>query len=489
VQASAPPKPAPLALPPIERFTLPNGLEVLVVARKDLPVVSFGVAVAAGGYDETRDDLGVSDFVAAMLRRGTKGGGKSAGKSGDKTGGKSGDRTGGKTRSADDISKAIDSVGGSLDAQASNEGTTAVCSVLSKDAQLCLDLLADMLIRPSFPEGEMPEVRDQLLAAVASRTDSPYELGSAHFDNLLFGEKHPEGWVLTAEDVRKIDRARLEAFWRANYRPNRAILTVAGDVDVTHLHAAVDKAFGGWARGAAPSRPGWTVPKAEKTRVLLVDRPDLTQATVIVGHPGIKHADPRWYAATLVNYVLGGSDFSSRLMTEVRAKRGLTYGISSSFGASIYEGSFRVVASTKNESVWEALLATENEIRRMKAEGPTPLELEKAKGYYAGSYPFSLQTAGGIAAALVTAQLHALGDGYVRDLPLRLAAVDTATAAAVARDLLMPDALLVVVVGKGDAIAPQLTKAGIVFERIGFKDPVDAAARAKAPAAAKPPHP
>jgi zinc protease len=466
VQAPAPPKPAALALPPVERFKLDNGLEVLVVARKDLPIASFGVAVAAGGYDETRDTLGVSDFVAAMLRRGTK--------------------NGSKTRTADDISRAIDSVGGSLDAQASNEATTAVCSVLSKDAKLCLDLLADILMHPSFPEGEMPEVRDQMLAAVASRTDSPYELASAHFDNQLFGEKHPDGWVLTAEDVRKISRPGLEAFWKANYRPNRAILTVAGDVDVAHLRAAVEKAFGDWARGAAPARPLWTIPKPEKTRVLLVDRPDLTQATFIVGHPGIKHADPRWYAATLVNYVLGGSDFSSRLMTEVRAKRGLTYGISSSFGASLYEGAFHVVASTKNESVWEALLATEDEIRRMKTDGPTAVELDKAKGYYAGSYPFSLQTAGGIAAALVSAELHGLGDAYVRDLPLRLAAVDVAAADAVARDLLMPETLLVVIVGKGDAIAPQLTKAGISYERVGFKDPISAAARAAAVKPARP---
>ena len=116
-----------------------------------------------------------------------------------------------------------------------------------------------------------------------------------------------------------------------------------------------------------------------------------------MGHAGIRHADPRWYAATLINYVLGGSDFSSRLMTEVRVKRGLTYGIGSSFGTSLYQGAFRVSAATKNQSVWDALLASVDEIRRMQAEGPTPAELDKAKGYYAGSYPFSLQTAAGIA--------------------------------------------------------------------------------------------
>src|SRR5947209_2518293 len=113
-------------------------------------------------------------------------------------------------------------------------------------------------------------------------------------------------------------------------------------------------------------------------------------------------------------------------MTEVRAKRGLTYGIGSSFGASLYQGAFRVSAATKNETVWDALLAAVNEIRRMQADGPTATELDKAKGYYAGSYPFSLQTAAGVAAALVNAEQHGLGDDYVRDLPLRLAAVDPA---------------------------------------------------------------
>ncbi len=348
-------------------------MQVIVVARKELPVVSFGLAVQAGGYDEDRDTLGVSDFVAAMLRKGTK--------------------NGSKTRSADDISHAIDFVGGALDAQATNEGTTVSCSALSKDAPLCLDLLSDVLLHPSFPESEMGDVRDQMMAAVASRYDNPDELAGAHFDNQLFGEKHPNGWVLTADDVRKIDRAKLSKFWRTFYHPNHAILAVAGDVDAVRLRGQLEKAFHGWARANAPARPGWTIPPAGGTRILLVDRPDLTQATIVLGHAGIKHADPRWYAVTLMNYVLGGSDFSSRLMTEVRSKRGLTYGIGSSFGASLYEGAFRVSAATKNETVWDALLASVNEIRRMQTEGPTARRAGQGQGLLRRQ--LSVQPAGG----------------------------------------------------------------------------------------------
>ena len=334
IKAPPPPTPAELSLPKIDRWQLKNGLEVVVVARHDLPVASFSLAVKAGAYDEDKaKTLGVSGFTASMLRRGTR------------------------TRSADQISSAIDFVGGQLDTQGSSESSQAYCSSMSKDAPLCIDLLADIIQHPTFPEAEMAEVRDQLLAALAGRYDNPHQLASEHLDNLLFGEKNPDGWVLMPEDVQKIDRAALETFWKTYYRPNNAILAVAGDVDPARLRGQLEKAFGSWEKAAVPARAEPKLPEVKATRILLVDRPDLTQSTIMFGHPGIKHVDPAWYAVTVMNYVLGGSDFASRLMIEVRAKRGLTYGIGSSFGAPLYQGAFRVSASTKNASVWDALLA------------------------------------------------------------------------------------------------------------------------------------
>jgi zinc protease len=462
IKAPPPPQAAALALPKVERWKLKNGLDVIVVARKDLPVVSFGIAIKAGGYDEDKaQSLGVSDFTAAMLRRGTNGNGKK------------------KARSADDISSAIDFVGGALDAQAGLESSTATCSVLSKDTGLCVDLLSDILLHPSFPEKEMGEVRDQMLGALAARYDNPYELASEHFDNLLFGEKNPRGWVLTPEDVQAITRDKLVAFWKTFYRPGNALLAVAGDVDVTRLRVQLEQAFGGWAKGDVPARAPLKMAALKATRILIVDRPDLTQATILLGHRGIRHADPMWFPATLMNYVLGGSDFSSRLMAEVRSKRGLTYGISSSYGATLYDGTFQVSASTKNENVWEALVAAVGQIRKMKNDGPNAEELAKGKGYYAGSYPFNLQSTSGVATAIVGAELHGLDAGYVRDFPLRMAAVDEALAKEAAQTLLDPDNLLVVVVGKGDVIEPQLVPTGLRVERINFKDPISHAARAK----------
>jgi zinc protease len=459
IQAPPPPQAAKVALPGVERWTLKNGLQVIVVARKDLPVVSFGIAIKAGAYDEDKaSTLGVASFTAEMLRKGTAGKPK---------------------RSADDISRAIDFVGGALEAQAGLETTQAACSVLAKDTGLCVDLLADILLRPSFPEDEMAEVRDETMAALAARYDSPYQLGSEHFDNLLFGEKNPRGWVLMPEDVQKITRDKLVAFWKTYYRPGNAILAVAGDVDPKRLRPQLEQAFGGWAKGDVPPRPPFKMAALKATRVLIVDRPDLTQATILVGHRGLRHADPMWFPATLMNYVLGGSDFSSRLMTEVRSRRGLTYGISSSYGASLYDGAFLVSASTKNENVWQALVATVGQIRKIKNDGPTAAELAKGKGFYAGSYPLDLQTASGIASALVTAEVHGLDAGYVPEFALRMAAVDEAQAKEAAGTLLDPDNLLVVVVGNGAVIEPQIAPTGLRVERIDFKEPISHAARSK----------
>jgi zinc protease len=249
-------------------------------------------------------------------------------------------------------------------------------------------------------------------------------------------------------------------------------------VDAKRLRAELERRLGGWRAAPVPARPTFQVPAGKGTRLLLVDKEDLTQSTVVFGHPGISHRDPDWYSVTVMNYVLGGSDFSSRLMIEVRARRGLTYGIGSSFGASLYQGAFRVSAATRNESVWDAFSASVAEVRKMKAGGPTAEEVTKAHGYYAGSYPFQQQSAEGVAASIARAELHGLGVDYVEALAVRLGAVEVGQARGAAAQHLRPDDLSVVIVGSAAAVAPQLERAGVSFERIGYRDPISAAERA-----------
>ena len=461
IRPPPPPRPMALALPRVLRWRAPNGLQVIAVPRPGLPIVSFSVAIKAGGYDERKGETeGVADFTAGMLRKGTR------------------------TRSADQLSEAIDFVGGNLYTTTGGESTSVSCSAPSSSAGLCLDLLADVLLHPTFPEPEMSEIRDQALANLAALVDDPHLLAAEHFDNLLFGEAHPDGWVLSVENVRAITRKRLREFWKTFYRPNNAILAVAGDVDVAALEGAIRRAFDGWKPAPIPPRPAFEIPAARGMRAVLVDKPDLTQTTLMFGHAGVKHGDPDWYAVTLVDYVLGGSDISSRLMTEVRSKRGLTYGIGSSFGATLYQGAFRVSAATRNETAWDAFLVAVDEIRKMKAGGPSASELDKAKGYFAGSAPFELESTAGLARGIVAAELHGLGLSYVEELAVRLGAVDVAAARAAAAARLHPDDLSVVLVGRADVIEPQLRQARIAYERVDYRAPISSAARRAAATAA-----
>ena len=455
LQPPPPPQPRPLELPRVERWTLKNGLEVIVVPRADLPVVSFGVAVKAGGYDEQRQSLGVASFTAEMLRKGTK------------------------RSTADQISELIDGVGGSFEASAANEHSGVTCTVLAKDRGVCFRLLAETLLTPTFPEVELGEIRDRMMGGINQRYDDPGSLAGAHFAAMLFGDAHPDGWVLMPDDVRKITRADLVKFWKTYYRPNNSLLVMAGDVgELPGLRAEIEKDFGRWQKGVIPPRPSFEIPEHKGIRTLLVDKEDLTQTTLVFGHPGIRHADPAWFAVTVMNYVLGGSDFSSRLMIEVRSKRGLTYGISSSFGDSLYRGAFEISAATKNESAWDAFAASVAELRRMKEQGPSAEEVQKAHGYFAGSYPFQLQSAAGVAGSIGAAELHGLGVNYVKELAVRLGEVDAAAAKSAAATYLHPDDLTVVIVGQAKAVAPQLEKAGVKFERINYREPFTPAARA-----------
>lgn len=447
IRAPAPPVAQALSLPPIARSTLPNGLELVMVPRATLPIVSLSIAIKAGDFDEEHEvNQGAAEFTAAMLRKGAG------------------------SRTADQISRAIDSVGGVLDAVAGPEHTVLTCSVLAKDVGLCVQLLADVILRPTFPAAEMPEVRDQLLAALAARADDPHELASEQLDAMIFGTAHPGGWFLLPRHVQKLSRAELARYWKGFYRPNNAIVAVAGAVEPVAMQARLARAFSGWAAGPIPPRPKLEIPEARGTHVLLVDKPDLTQATLLFGHAGIRHADPAWYAATLVNYVLGGSDFSSRLMIEVRTKRGLTYGIGSSFGESSTASGFRISAATRNQTAVEALRLGVGELRRMQAGGPTATELSKAKGYFAGSTPLALESAAGLSSALVTAELHGLPADYVARLAPSLAAVTEADARAAARALLHPETLSVVLIGRAELIAPDLDRAHIEYERVDYRN-------------------
>jgi zinc protease len=440
-------------LGPIERYQLPNGLEVIVVPRPSVPVVDITLAVAAGGNDDPVEQGGLSQFVASMLRKGTE------------------------KRTADQIADEIDFAGGSLGANADDDATLVSCRARAKDLALCLDLLADTTLHPTFPIAEMNEVHDEMMAEVVSMRDSPQRLAAAHVANLFFGDRDPRGRLTSEASLAKIDRASLVSFYQRWYAPQNATLAIAGDVDPKALKKRLAAYFGGWRRRPLPKRPPRDLPKRAAMQLRLVDKPDATQSAIVAVGPGLRHASSDYFAVRLMNYALGGGGFSSRLMKSVRSEGGKTYGAHSQFSAGRDAGTFTISTFTRTPETVHTLKLVLDEVSKMQSSGPTEEELQSAKGHLIGGFGLRLETGTDLARALVESKIDGLDADFVKRYPVRLKSVTLAEAAKAATRYLEPSAL--VVVGPAQEVKPLLEAAGYqIDEVVHYLEPVSREERA-----------
>jgi zinc protease len=380
----------------------------------------------------------------------------------------------------------MDSEGASLGASSGYELSSVTCSGRTKSLELCLKMVADLVIRPTFPKKEMGEIRDQLLTAVKQTRDDPNSLAAAHFDNVLYGDDHPGGRPMTEESVQAITRRDLTRLHRHFFVPGAAILGISGDIDPAALQKTIKKMFGPWRKGKEPVRKITPVKDPPSgLRVLLIDKPDLSQSFFSLGHAGIHRKHPDRDAVTMMNYVLGGGGFSSRLMEVLRVKGGKTYGVRSEFLKTESDGSFVVGTFTKNSQLVEAIQMVRKELARLAGEPPTEAEIKAAKGKIAGGYAIRFRTAASIVKRLMWAQIWDLPDSDVVELPLRIDRLSRDQVGRAASQHLHPLSLVAAVVGKAKEVAPLLKQAEIPFTRISYLDPISARDRKKATSAAK----
>jgi zinc protease len=443
-------------LGPLARATLPSGMLLLVVPRHQIASVEVTLAVRLPDTAEPIDKSGLAQFVAAMLRKGTQ------------------------KRTADQISDAIDFVGGTIGAQASNGALYVSCHARARDLQLCLDLVGDLAMNATFPESEMGEARDELMTTINGVKDNPQQLASWHAENLYWGDDDPRGRPMSKKSVEAIDRAALVGFRDKWFAPNNAILAVSGDVEDKTVRPLLGKTFAGWKKHEVPpvtDPPPRPLPATQKSLPLrLVDKPDATQTVLLAYGPGIRHADPSYYAVRLMNYVLGSGGFSSRLMKVVRSEGGKTYGVRSSFHAGREAGPFVTSTFTRNTETISTLKLVLGEIAKMRENGPTDEELKSAKSNLIGGYGLRLETGSDLAEELIGAEIDGLDAKYVEQYPSRLEAVTVKDAATAAAQHLDPRGL--VALGKASEVGPMLKKAGYSkIEVVNYLDPISAAER------------
>ncbi|MAE94558.1 MAG: hypothetical protein CL910_07865, partial [Deltaproteobacteria bacterium] len=361
-----------------------------------------------------------------------------------------------------ELAAVVDSLGGSLSVGADWDAVTVVVGGLSRDRDTLFDVLADVVLRPRFDGDEVERVRAEQLAGLEKSREDPDTLASWSFAAALY-EGHAYGLPRagTPETVAGLDADAARAFHGQVFVPGNAVFFAAGDVEAETLEARVAEAFGSWAEGPTPE-PGPEPPLRRERQIVVVDRPDLGQAQVVIGHAGIARNETRRIPVQVMNTVLGSAGFSSRLMGKIRAEEGLTYGIWSRFVGRRQRGPFAVGTFTRVPELGRLVSLTLAELARIREQPPTAQELAAAKSLLAGRFALGLETSAAVVSALVDLDVHALPADSLDTYRGRIRALTEEQVAAAARDFVRPDEAAIVVVGPADAVVPQLEPFGEV---------------------------
>ena len=414
--------PAAWAEPLGKRILLENGMVLLLSEKHDLPMVFVNMAVTAGSTAVPTDKPGLASLTASLLTQGTT------------------------KRTASQISREIDFIGGSLSTSAEEDYASASLRVLKKDLRTGLELLSDVLLNPAFDQKEIDRKVKETLAELQRQKEQPGIVAGQAFAKAVFGD-HPYGRTNdeVAASLPKLTRQDVLAFYTACYSPDHTIIAVVGDVTEKETVALLKEYFKAWQAKGQPLPSPVQPPVIDKTVVRKIDK-SVAQANIDMGHIGISRENPDYYAALIMNYVLGGGGFTSRLMDNIRDDKGLAYDVHSGFSAQKDPGAFTVTIQTKNESANEVIAETIKEIRRIQSGLVTEKELADAKAYLTGSFPLRMDTYGKIAGMLTSIELFHLGLDYPHKYPALINGVTREEVQRVAKKYLHPDQLVIVVV-------------------------------------------
>ena len=409
------------AMPPVQRTVLPNQLVLLVCEEHSLPFVTFQLLIHSGSRKDPPGEEGLAYLTARGLLLGTS------------------------KRTVNVINEELDFMGASLNASSGRDYSTLSLRVLKKDLDKGMDLFMEVITQPTFPEEEIRREVEKTLASIQSAEDQPEEVAEKEFQKTLFLTSpygHPvEG---TKESLPRLAREALLRFYRDYYHPNNVILTVAGDITTDEIKKKFLPHLEKWPTAKIPEMP-FISGFAKEQKIVKIDRA-ITQANIILGHAGVNRENPDFYALTVMNYILGGGGFASRLVEEIRNKRGLAYSVASFFDPGKYPGAFQIILQTKNASAREAISLALQQMERIRKEPVSEKELEGAKRYLIGSFPMRLDTQGKLANFLLQVEYFSLGLDYPEKYSSFIRSVTREEVLRVARTYLHPENYILVVV-------------------------------------------
>jgi len=427
-------------VPDIYQVRLPNGIKLLGVEYERVPWVSLTCMVQRGAETDPSGKAGVADWTAEFLTLGPA------------------------RRTQKQLAEEVESLGAHLEARGDWDATYVSLEGLAEDFPALMLTLAEVVQTPSFPEEEFPLLRERRRAELAQILDDPREVATRRFHRLFF-QGSPYGHAVRGEpdNLEALTQEDLKGHYAREFAPGVATLVVVGMAPRARVEEEARRAWQGWT-GGGPVSPPYAAPPSQiaSPGLYLLDRPELTQSEIRLGHLGLPRHHPDFFPLRLVNYILGEGGFSSRLMSRIRSDLGLTYGIRSRFHFRRAPGPFTITTFTPAANTAQVLQEITGVVREVQANGVTPQELAEAQSFYVGHFPLSLETARTIALQVLAVGLYDLGRDYLARYGEYIQGVTGDAARDAARTHLQPDALVTVVVGPAAKVRQTLEELGPV---------------------------
>lgn len=432
-----------VALPEVEEVELPNGLKLFITEDHSLPRVSISARIGAGALWEPADKVGLAGITGTVMRSG-----------------------GTTSLSPDELNLALENVGASIETSIGDDSGFAFMSTLTEHIDTVLPLFADVLMNPAFDAGQVELAKTRVKSGISRRNDNPQGIATRELFKLVFGADSPyardtEYWTIDA-----ITRDDLDAFHQQYFHPNNTSLAVWGDFDATEMANKIRVAFGEWERANGFERPeAPPVDTSRESTLHFVQKDDVTQSTVLIGHPGeIQRNDPDYFPVIVMNEILGGG-FSSRLFQTVRTDLGLAYAVWGNYSAD-YEtpGVFYAGTFTKSESTTDAVRAMQDVIGSMRTTAPSEEELFQAKEAYLNSFIFNFDTKQEVLNRQMTYGYYGYPADFVQQIKAGVEAVTAEDVQRVAQRYLYPDEAHILVLGNAADFSEPISSLGEVAE-------------------------
>ncbi|MEH1943590.1 MAG: pitrilysin family protein [Nostoc sp.] len=412
-----------------EEFTLNNGLRVLLLRDRNLPTINLSGQIDAGTEFDGNQKAGLANLTAANLMNGTQ------------------------TKNALTLAKTLEDRGADLSFSASREGASISGEGLSANLPILIQTLADVLKNATFPADQLELSRQRALTSLKVQLDDPRGLGRQVFQQAIYPENHPFHSFPSFESLKSITREDLLGFYQTHYRPDNTTIALVGDFDPVKLKALLNQEFGKWeTTGKPPVLKIPSVPLPQTLTRLNKVIPGKSEAVTYIGYNGISRKDPRYYAALVLNQILGGDTLSSRLGTEVRDRQGLTYGIYSGFAAGINPGPFLIQMQTAPLDTQKAIASTLALLKQLREQGVTETEFNAAKRSITNSYPVDLANPSDVSSIILDNAVLGLSRSEIRDFPQKIQAVTMTQMQQAIEDLIKPENLVIVTAGPGDTV-------------------------------------